>query len=455
MSTPFILVVDDEPDIRTLLCEILDDEGFTVDSAANGKEAQQALRNHKPDLILLDIWMPDIDGITLLKEWSAEGGLPCPIIMMSGHGTVETAIEATKLGAYDFIEKPLSIAKLLLTVERALENEKLHRENSDLKQLLVPLDEPIGRSETMQELRKQIKKIAHHDTWVLLSGEAGTGKMSFARYLHGMSLRKDHPFIEIAAGSLTGDSSSAELFGTEDGEKVVYGKLEQANNGTLFINEVTDLDIQTQIRLLNALQSGKITRVGGTEPTEIDVRVVAATRLDIGEEVKAGRFRDDLYYQLNVVPIHIPPLREHQDDVHELLEYYIDLYVRRDSLTYRKTSIGAQNRLRNYPWPGNIRELKNMVQRLLILGNDEEISLEEVEKILGDEPIQIDGASANSSILYELPLKEARDQFEKEYLQHQLENYPGGVSQMAKRIKVERTNLYRKLKSYGIDNKDK
>ncbi len=455
MSTPYVLVVDDEPDIRTLLCEILDDEGFTVDSAANGAEAQQKLRSHKPDLILLDIWMPDLDGISLLKEWSENGGLPCPVIMMSGHGRIEHALEATRLGAYDFIEKPLSIAKLLLTVERALENAKLHRENSDLKQLLVPLDEPIGRSETMQELRKQIKKIAHHDTWVLLSGEAGSGKVSFARYLHSLSLRKEAPFIEIAAGTLTKENSNAELFGKEEDGKVVYGLLEQANTGTLFINEVTDLDMQTQIRLLSALQSGKITHVGASEPTEIDVRVVAATRLDIAEEVKHGRFRDDLYYQLNVVPIHIPPLREHQDDVLELLEYYIDLFVRRDGLKYRKVSIAAQNKLRNYPWPGNIRELKNMVQRLLILGSDEEVTLEEVEKILGEEPIQAETSAAISSALFELPLKEARDNFEKEYLQHQIENYPGGVSQMAKRIGVERTNLYRKLKGYGLDPKDK
>ena len=455
MSTPYVLVVDDEPDIRTLLCEILDDEGFTVSSAANGTEAQQELRNHKPDLILLDIWMPDLDGLSLLKEWSENGGLPCPVIMMSGHGRIEHALEATRLGAYDFIEKPLSIAKLLLTVERALENAKLHRENTDLKQLLVPLDEPIGRSEVMQELRKHIKKIAHHDTWVLLSGEAGSGKVSFARYLHSLSLRKESPFIEIAAGTLTGENSNAELFGKEEGEKVVYGLLEQANTGTLFINEVTDLDMQTQIRLLSSLQSGKITRVGASVPTEIDVRVIAATRLNIAEEVKAGRFRDDLYYQLNVVPIHIPPLREHQDDVLELLEYYIDLFVRRDDLKYRKVSSAAQNKLRNYPWPGNIRELKNMVQRLLILGSEEEISLEEVEKILGEEPVQAETSASFSSALFELPLKEARDQFEKEYLQHQIENYPGGVSQMAKRIGVERTNLYRKLKGYGLDPKDK
>ncbi|THB71404.1 MAG: sigma-54-dependent Fis family transcriptional regulator [Gammaproteobacteria bacterium] len=455
MSTPFVLVVDDEPDIRSLLCEILDDEGFTVDSASNASEAQQALRSHKPDLILLDIWMPDLDGISLLKEWSENSGLPCPVIMMSGHGRIEHALEATRLGAYDFIEKPLSIAKLLLTVEHALEHAKLHRENSDLKQLLVPLDEPIGRSEPMQKLRSQIKRIAHHDTWVLLSGEAGTGKMSFARYLHSLSLRKDSPFIEVSAGNLTKENSSEELFGKEDEDRVIYGLLEQANNGTMFINEVTDLDMQTQIRLLSALQSGKITRVGATEPTEIDVRIVAATRLNIAEEVKEGRFRDDLYYQLNVVPIHIPSLREHQDDVHELLEYYIDLFVRRDGLKYRKVSIGAQNKLRNYPWPGNIRELKNMVQRLLILGTNEEISLEEIEKLLGDEPVELQNNSGYSSALFELPLKEARDLFEKEYLQHQIDNYPGGVSQMAKRIGVERTNLYRKLKSYGLDPKDK
>ncbi len=451
-----VLVVDDEPDIRNLICEILEDEGYSVEVADGGNEAKKALKHNRPDIMLLDIWMPDIDGVSLLKEWASEGGLPCPVIMMSGHGTVETAVEATRLGAYDFIEKPLSIAKLLLTIERGLEAEKLYRENTDLKQLLVPLDEPVGKSKIMQDLKRQIQLIANHDTWVLITGEAGTGKMSFARFLHNLSGRKKEPFIEIAAGSIAGENSTTELFGLENGDKVIYGRLEQANHGTLFIDEVADLELQTQVRLLSALQSGRFTRVGGGEAISVNVRVVAATRLNLETEVREGRFREDLYYHLNVLPITIPPLREHSEDVHELLDYYVDQFVRRDSLNYRRFGVAVQNRLRNHGWPGNIRELKNMVQRLLILGTSEEISMSEIEATLGrNTPLEKEKVLVNDGEKYfDLPLKEAKERFEKMYLLKQLELVGGSVGGVAKKIGVDRTNLYRKLKSHDIDPKD-
>ncbi|THB68253.1 MAG: sigma-54-dependent Fis family transcriptional regulator [Gammaproteobacteria bacterium] len=448
-----VLVVDDEPDIRNLISEILEDEGFQVEVADGGESAKESLKHHRPDIMLLDIWMPGIDGVSMLKEWAEEGGLPCPIIMMSGHGTVETAVEATRLGAYDFIEKPLSIAKLLLTIERALETEKLHRENTDLKQMLIPLDEPIGKSKIMLELKQQIKLIANHDTWVLITGEAGTGKMSFARYLHNLSSRKDAPFIEIAAGSIAKENSMTELFGSEKSDKIVFGKLEQANNGTLFIDEVADLDMQTQVRLLSALQSGKITRVSGSEEIQVNVRVVAATRLDLQQEVVKGNFREDLYYQLNVVPIQIPPLRDHSEDVHELLDYYVDLFVRRDSLKYRRFNVAAQNRLRMHGWPGNIRELKNMVQRLLILGREEEVSLQEIETVLGSFDAVSESKSKDNGSYLGMTLKDAKEQFEKNFLEKQLEVNGGNVGEMAKKIGIDRTNLYRKLKSHDIATK--
>lgn len=460
MAQPNILVVDDEPDIRRLVSEILQDEGYQVETAENGTTAQQALKLNRPDLILLDIWMPDIDGISLLKEWTREDQLACPVIMMSGHGSVETAVEATRLGAYDFVEKPLSIAKLLLTIERALEADKLQRENSSLRQMLVPLDEPIGKSSIMSNLREQIKRIANHDTWVLISGEAGTGKMSFARYLHSLSLRQSGPFIEVAAGSIAGENSGRELFGFEEGERVQYGLLEQANQGMLFIDEVADLDMQTQARLLSALQSQSVTRSGGINPVSINVRVVGATRLNLAQEVSEGRFREELYYQLNVVPIHIPPLREHPEDIPELLNFYIDQFVQRDNLNYRKFSFAAQNRLRQYEWPGNIRELKNLVQRLLILGTKNEIDCDEIEASLCSKQTFAGNAATATTLpdtepdeLFSIPFKEAKGEFERRYLLKQLEMADGSVAELSKRIGLERTNLYRKLRSLGIDTK--
>ncbi|MDH3561186.1 MAG: sigma-54 dependent transcriptional regulator, partial [Gammaproteobacteria bacterium] len=380
MTARHILVVDDEPDIRELVSEILEDEGYTVSTAESGEAARKARRARRPDLILLDIWMEDIDGISLLREWSEGGELPCPVVMMSGHGTVETAVEATRLGAYDFIEKPISLAKLLLTIERAFESDKLQRENVGLRQQVQPVLEPVGRSPVMEQLREQARKIAQHGSWVLIFGEPGTGKGMFARYIHEQSPRREGPFVEIAVGSISEENSAAELFGHEDGEKIHYGRLEQANGGTLCISDIADMDMQTQTRLLSVFQTNSFTRLGGDEDVKVDLRVIATTQRNLEEEVAAGRFRDDLFYHLNVVPLHIPALREHADDVHDLLNYYIDNFVNNEQLGYRHFSVAAQNRLRTYEWPGNVRELKNLVQRLLILGSSEEIELDEVER---------------------------------------------------------------------------
>ena len=259
-----ILVVDDEPDIRDLVRDILEDEGYAVTTAGDGESARKARRVRRPDLILLDIWMEDVDGISLLREWSENGGLSCPVIMMSGHGTVETAVEATRLGAYDFIEKPISLAKLLLTIERAFERAKLEQENTDLRGHALPVVEPVGKSALIEQLREQAGKIAQHNSWVLISGEAGTGKGTFARYIHNQSPRHDGPFVEIAVGSMTGENSAAELFGHEEGESVSYGRLEQANGGTLCIGDIADMDLQTQARLLSVFQTHSFKRVGGS-----------------------------------------------------------------------------------------------------------------------------------------------------------------------------------------------
>ncbi len=451
MSAIHILIVDDEPDIRNLLKEILEDEGYEVTVAENAEAARAARRTRRADLVLLDIWMPDVDGITLLKEWGASGAPPCPVIMMSGHGTVETAVEATRLGAYDFIEKPLSMAKLLLTVQHALEADKLHKENLGLRRQVQPLAEPIGKSVMLQRLREQVRRIAQHETWVLISGEPASGKHTFARYLHANSSRRDGPFVEVGVASIATENSAVELFGSEDASGVHYGLLEQANGGVLYLNEVGEMDIATQARLLSALQNRRFLRVGGSQPVQVDVRVIASSSQNLEQAVQEGRFREDLYYHLNVVPLRIPVLREHCEDVPELLGFYVGVMVEQEGLPYRRFSTAAQNRLRNYHWPGSIRELKNLVQRLLILGSGEEIGLEEVEAILQATPTRPQVGAMRMS--FDQPLREAREQFERTYLEHQLQECGGSIGRLAKLSGMERTHLYRKLKALGIDVK--
>ena len=452
MSMGNILVVDDEPDIRALIKEILEDEGYEVILAENGEQARGARDGIDPDLILLDIWMPDIDGITILKEWAENGHLECPVIIMSGHGTVETAVEATRLGAYDFLEKPLSLAKLVVTVKNALEAFRLHRENLKLRQYQRSGFEIIGKSKTVTALREKIELIANHKTPVLIIGESGTDKEAIARCLHANSDRSEMPFISVVVSSLSSMEPSVELFGREkDGEIVHKGHLEKAEGGTVFLKDIADMDLATQGKLQSALESQTITRIGGVTPLPLDVRLVAATRHELEHRIKDGKFRDDLFYQLNVVPINIAPLREHFEDVSDLLEYYVNYFVEQDGLHYRHFSTSAQNRLRRYNWPGNLRELKNLVQRMLILGKSDVIEVDEVETALSKQ--DVDGQN-NVTTNFDLPLREARERFEKAYLEYQLKQANGSVSKIARVVGMERTHLYRKLKSLGIEIKN-
>ncbi len=450
MTREFILVVDDERDIGALVQEILEDEGFEVVVAESADAAREARRARKPDLILLDIWMPDTDGITLLKEWSENSGPDTPVVMMSGHGSVETAVEATRLGAYDFIEKPLSTAKLLLTVRRALETAQLRQENIGLMRDTQAVSEPAGHSILMQNLREQAKRIAKHDTPILIIGESGVGKQVLARFIHEHSPRKTGPFVRVPMAGLTNANSAAELFGLEDGERVHYGSLEEANGGTLFLEDVVDMDSTTQARLLSAIQHQSFLRVDGVEPIQINVRIIAATSRDIVKAVKSGQLRDDLYYHLNVVPIEVPSLRNHREDIPELVEYYVDVFANKENLPYRRFTVGALNRLRNHSWPGNIRELKNVVQRLLILGSGGDVETDEIDAAMANAVSQQRGGALEG---LDLPLKAARERFERAYLERQLRIAGGNVSQVAARAGLERTHLYRKLKSLGIDPK--
>lgn len=448
MSAQHILVVDDEEAIRSLLREILEDEGFTVSIAANVAEAQEARRTRRPDLVLLDIWLPDGDGITLLKDWARGYGMDVPVIMISGHGTVETAVEATRIGAFDFLEKPLSHGKLLVTIERALEMAALKRENIGLRRQ-ASTTEVLGSSRAIVQLKDQLQRIAQHNTTVFITGESGSGKEVFARFLHMHSPRARNGFLSINIGGLARDSLEQELFGSESNGKVHFGALEQASGGTLLLKDIADLGLDLQARLLNALETQSLLRVDGLEPVRIDVRIIAATRHDLKAAVEEGRFRDDLYYHLNVVPLHVPALRQHAEDIPELLTHYLELFVTHEGLPRRQISHAAMQRLRTYSWPGNVRELKNLVQRLLILGSGPTIEAPEVEQALGLRPPALSEGQPG----FDLPMREAREQFEKAYLEYQLQRELGNVSKVAERIGLERTHLHRKLRSLGIDPK--
>lgn len=451
MSGERILVVDDEPDIRRLVQEILEDEGYQVNSADNAVSARAALQSERPQLILLDIWMPGTDGIALLKELSVGGRPDVPVVMMSGHGNVETAVEATRLGAYDFIEKPVSLAKLLVTVSRALQAEALRLENLRLRSGIQTTSELVGSSRPMQELRDTISRIAATETWVLITGEPGSGKAVAAHYLHRCSHRRDQPFVEVSLGAIPSENIPLKLFGSEEEHNIVPGSFEQASGGTLLLDEVGDLDLATQAQLLNALVEGRFLRLGGKKAVTMDVRILAATNQDLAAAVANGRFREDLYYRLNVVPLSIPPLREHNEDVGELVEFYLDWFANNDHLARRHISENAIATLSHSHWPGNVRELKNLVQRLLIMKSDPEISVAEVEQSLGYLPD--DTTIELPQSLFDRELREARDSFERLYLLHNLEQTQGNVSALAEIAGMERTHLYRKMKMLGLNPK--
>jgi DNA-binding NtrC family response regulator len=340
MSAASVLVVDDEADIRNLVQDILADEGYEVVVAANANEARKAWRTQAPDLVLLDIWMPDTDGITLLQEWTAEGPLPCPVVMMSGHGNVETAVEATRLGAANFVEKPLSLAKLLKTVEWAL--AKGDRGRNSGQRPLPPMLEPVGRSRAIRELREQVKRVAQYETPVLIVGESGTGREAFARYLHSLSARAEHPFVDCAAASLTSSNFELMLFG-DGGQPGLFAR---ATGGVLFIDEASDLVTEVQRALVGVLEQGSWTPAGGGKSVPLNLRIVTSARPDLRHSIERDAFRRDLYSQLAVVTLHVPPLRDYAEDVPELVRYYTDALVDQERVPYRRFSMAAQNRLR-------------------------------------------------------------------------------------------------------------
>ncbi|MEO0346689.1 MAG: sigma-54 dependent transcriptional regulator [Pseudomonadota bacterium] len=444
MTAPRILVVDDESDIRTLIQEILSEEGYDVTVAADAAAAREARDAVDPDLVLLDIWMPDTDGISLLREWSAEGRSLCPVVMMSGHGTVDTAVEATRLGAIDFIEKPISLAKLLRSVEGALAGAR-HRPRQEGAATLRSAIEPVGRSPLTRQLRERASQIAQNSANLLIAGEPGSGREAAARFVHARGPGDSAPFVAIAGGLLSDDAAPARLFGEGDSA----GLLEQASGGTLFISELADLGVEAQKLLAGSLQQGAFRRLGDSRDQPLSIRVVASVRADYERLVNDGVLRRDLVSAINVLGLKVPALREYAEDVPDLLRYYVDVLVDAEDLPFRRFGIAAQNRLRNYPWPNNLRGLRNLVQRCLLAGGDEEVSLEEIEAELAEAAAPAEPLVKQD--LLALPLREAREQFERAYLTQQLMLCDGKVGKLSKRVGMERTHLYRKLRSLGVD----
>jgi len=451
MSQAQILVVDDEPDIRQLVQEILEDEGYSVQSAKDGESARLLYAQQKPDLVLLDIWMPDIDGISLLKEWSAAGELESQVVIMSGHGTLETAVEATRLGAFDFIQKPLSLAKLLATVRKALD-ARPHAQAAGATAQHTLQQEPLGTSPAMQSLRNKARQAASHGSPVMITGEAGSGRRTLARYIHHLSaaLGEMVIFDHSQAGM---EPPLSYLFGSVSNGQPVNGLLDRAANGTLFVPDLPKLSADMQELLNNAIESGSFTAAGSGSQKPLTCRIICSAPEDLERCVRDGQILNSLYFRLNVLPLQVPALRERPEDIPELVRYFSDWFPNQENLPYRQFSVSVQNRMRNHGWPGNVRELRNLIQRLLVLGGNGEISMQEIEEALHHSVADVETTDSGQEALFDLPLREAREQFEREYLTYQLKKAGGSVGKLSESVGMERTHLYRKLRSLGIDPK--
>ncbi|MBX2849211.1 MAG: sigma-54 dependent transcriptional regulator [Acidiferrobacterales bacterium] len=449
-----ILVVDDEPDIRNILKDILQDEGYQVFLAENAEQARSEFRKNSPDLVLLDIWMPNEDGISVLKNWVETSQLnSTPVIMISGHGTVENAVEAVKLGAYDFLEKPLSTGKLLLCIERGLEAGSLRAENQRLKSRLQNEAPIISNSTASQELMRQVELLGPTDSWIFITGESGTGKHLVAKQIHNNSPRAKQNFIELNLAAMPSENVLQQLFGSEHNSKITVGSFEKAKGGTLFINEVLGLNIDTQNKLLSALQEQQFLRIGGSDYVELDVRVIVTTSGNPQEAVNDGLFLQDLYYRLNVIPIEVPALRQRRDDLPELINLFIEEICIKNQLDEPEFSEQALKSLYQYDWPGNVRQLRNIVQRIIVLNKNSLINEFDVESALGSD-INVQTRQTDVPDYFEQEMRQAKEHFERAYLSYQLNKVSGNVSALAKNVGLERTHLYRKLKSLKISASD-
>ncbi len=451
-----ILIVDDEADIRELVAGVLADEGFETRVAANSQEALTALAERRPSLVILDIWLQGsaMDGIELLDAMKARDPA-LPVVMISGHGTLDTAVAAIKRGAYDYIEKPFQAEQLLLVVRRATETERLRREYEALKERVGYDIELTGTSPQINQVRATLKRVAATGSRVLITGPAGSGKEVAARLLHQWSPRQSAPFVVVSAARMTPERVEEALFGVEDGgENVRAGLFEQAHGGTLFLDDVADMPMTTQAKILRVLTEQVFQRVGGARWVRVDVRVISATSRDLAAEIAAGRFREDLYYRLNVVPVRLPPLSERREDVAELARYYLARYAAERGTATPAMTDDALAALQTYDWPGNVRQLRNVIERTLILAPTTrvtEIDIDMLPPEVTAEPSRLMPGQAVRSIMG-TPLREAREAFEREYLRAQIRRFSGNISRTAAFIGMERSALHRKLKALGLSD---
>src|SRR5881394_2408584 len=457
MAASDILIVDDEADIRELVAGILQDEGYETRTARDSETALNAIGNRRPNLLFLDIWLQGsrLDGLQLLD--SVKGEHPdLPVVMISGHGNIETAVSAIKRGAYDFIEKPFKADRLVLVANRALENSRLKREVKELKQLAPQGSSLVGRSPAINQLRHVIEKVAPTNSRILIVGPSGGGKDLTARTIHQHSARHDAPFVVINAAAITPERMESELFGVEaangsHGRKV--GALEEAHHGTLFIDEISDMPRETQNKILRVLVDQTFQRVGGTNKVAVDVRIVSSTARNLEGEIAAGKFREDLFHRLSVVPIGVPPLSERREDIPELVHYFIDQISQATGLPRRLIGEDAMAVLQSHDWPGNVRQLRNNVERLMILAGgdaDAVINADMLPQDVGSMVPSMPGGDGGEHLMG-LPLRDAREVFEREYLVAQISRFGGNISRTAEFVGMERSALHRKLKALGID----
>ncbi|WP_085904847.1 sigma-54-dependent transcriptional regulator [Kiloniella majae] len=454
-----ILIVDDEADIRMALSGILEDEGYVVREAANSQEALATIHARRPSLVVLDIWLnnSELDGIGILEAIKHDYS-DLPVVMMSGHGTIETAVSAIKIGAFDFVEKPFKSDRLLLIINRAIELSELRRENERLKVSAAVQSSLIGSSAPVLQLQQALDKVAPTGSRVLITGPAGAGKEVVARQLHQQSTRHNGAFVALNCATMHPDRLESELFGTEskgeDGETSIrVGTFEQAHGGTLLLDEVADMPLETQGKIVRVLQEQSFTRVGGDVEVEVDVRVIASTNKDLQALIAAGEFREDLYYRLNVVPLVVPALVDRRDDIPDLIEYFMDLSAKTNGIPARPLAQDAMASLQAYEWPGNVRQLRNVIDWLLIMApgeGDEMISAEMMPPDIGSISPSVSSGGSGQEDLMALSLREARELFEKRYLEAQIMRFGGNISKTSTFIGMERSALHRKLRTLGI-----
>ena len=446
-----ILIVDDEKDIRDLIGDILKDEGYSIRLAGNSDDCMAAINEEVPSLMILDIWLKDsrMDGIDILKSVKRDNP-DVPVVIISGHGNIEIAVAAIKQGAYDFIEKPFNIDQLMVVVSRAMETSRLRRENADLRRRDVTSSDLLGSSPAFKVLKSQLDKVTKSNGRVMLTGPAGSGKELAARFIHTNSARASSPFVSVSSATIEPERMEEVLFGRETPERgVEKGLLEQAHGGVVYFDEVADMPLGTQSKILRVLTEQQFTRVGGADKVRVDLRVVSSTSRELRTEIAQGRFRQELYDRLNVVPIQVPSLEERREDIPELTTYFIEMFHRSQGLPLRTLSPDAEALLQTMTWPGNVRQLRNVIERVLILGDGAgPIGAHELP---GQEPVGDSGGRyVVGGAIATLPLREAREMFEREYLLAQINRFGGNISKTAGFVGMERSALHRKLKSLGV-----